>query len=155
MAGCNRSRGLVHLNPGMSVFKATHTSPVRLKLFAQVGHDISNTFGRQRTLSRYIRFDIQDLAVSYLPFPPPTLMLRPKTSNESPPKRNASGLSPTPDVPDNHKMKTAQTTTVTSDNAITGHSDGLGLKEAWTAAHQDRNRPQARGAERLLNKIGG
>ena len=82
-------------------------------------------------------------------------MLGPETSNESPPKGNASGLSPAPDVSDNHGMKTAQITAVTSDNATTGHSDGSRLKESWTAVHRDQDRSLARGVEGFLDEICG
>jgi len=61
-----------------------------------------------------------------------------------------SSKSSPPDVSPNAEDGASQNPTVASDNHIPGYSDGL--KEAWTAAHQEL--PRAHGAEKFLNKIG-
>ena len=66
-------------------------------------------------------------------------------------KSSASDNSPAPDVTaKGGKDDIQKTVTVTVDGSTPVYSDNL--KEAWAAAHQDL--PQAKGAEKFLNKIG-
>lgn len=77
----------------------------------------------------------------------PTPKLFKKFSSRS----NASESSPAPDVPANdEKGDLSQTAAVTTDGPVPEYSDSL--KDAWTAAHKEL--PQAKGAEKFLNKIG-
>lgn len=55
------------------------------------------------------------------------------------------------DVSANDSEDARQTVSATPDNPIPAYSDSF--KAAWTAAHKEV--PQAQGAQKFLNKIGG
>jgi hypothetical protein len=78
-------------------------------------------------------------------------MPTPKLFKKFSSKTEASEGGPATDVPADDKGDVPRPITLTSDDTIPAYSDGL--KYAWAAAH--RELPQAKGAEKVLNKIGG
>lgn len=66
-------------------------------------------------------------------------------------KSNAPESGSVVDVSADDKEGISNSTNVTPGDAVPAYSDGF--KEVWAAAHRDV--PQAQGAEKVLNKIGG
>ena len=77
----------------------------------------------------------------------PTPKLFKKFSSRS----TESESGPPPDTPaDDEKIEFPQPVTAAADGSVPEYSDSL--KDAWAAAHKEL--PQAKGAEKFLNKIG-
>ena len=77
-------------------------------------------------------------------------MPMPKLFRGSSSKGNAPEDASRTDTPANGEEFVPRTTTAISGPEVAEHSDSL--KDAWTAAH--RELPQAKGTEKILNKIG-
>ena len=77
-------------------------------------------------------------------------MPTPKLFKKFSSKSNTSESSPAPDVPADDEKDDSPETVATTYGPDSEYSDSL--TEAWTAAH--RELPKAKGAEKLLNKIG-
>jgi hypothetical protein len=80
----------------------------------------------------------------------PSPMPMPKFFTGSSSRGHASENDSRTDTPANDNSEFASRTTITPGIAIPEYSDSL--RDAWTAAH--RELPQAKGTEKILNKIG-